>query len=142
MSAALESTPRIELLAAETRRGETWENQASGRALDRMGGALGFSGAPELIKAARGGNAAAAKSVSLWFDRLALGIASIISVLDPQLVLLTGGVSREGDWFIDNLRRRVASMTSPSTADVNIQLSRFDTRAVAYGALISAKGGE
>ncbi len=51
MSAALESTPRIELLAAETRRGETWENQASGRALDRMGGALGFSGAPELIKA-------------------------------------------------------------------------------------------
>lgn len=56
-----------------------------------------FSGvqaeAPEIVARARGGDASAAASLEAYVDRLARGLASVINVLDPSVVVLGGGMS-------------------------------------------------
>jgi fructokinase len=49
--------------------------------------------APAIVAAARGGHAAAAESLARYEDRLARGLATVIDVLDPDVVVLGGGMS-------------------------------------------------
>ena len=47
----------------------------------------------EIVAKAGGGDAAAAASYGRYVDRLARGLASVINVLDPEIVVLGGGMS-------------------------------------------------
>ncbi len=47
-----------------------------------------------------------------WLDHLGRGIASIIQLLDPQAIILGGGLS-QGEGFIDALRPNVISYLAP-----------------------------
>jgi fructokinase len=49
--------------------------------------------APELVKRAEAGDAAANATLERYEDRLARGLATIINTLDPDAVVLAGGVS-------------------------------------------------
>ena len=49
--------------------------------------------ATDIAKAARSGDRAALDSLSLYRDRLARGLASVINVLDPDIIVLGGGLS-------------------------------------------------
>jgi len=49
--------------------------------------------APEIAEAAARGDEAAAIAVARYHDRLARGLASVINVLDPDVVILGGGMS-------------------------------------------------
>jgi len=49
--------------------------------------------ATDIAKAARNGDRAALDSLSLYRDRLARGLASVINVLDPDIIVLGGGLS-------------------------------------------------
>lgn len=112
-----------------------WEDLASGRALDDAARCLGLSSGPDLIATARQGNVESLVAMERWIDNLANGIASIISILDPELVLLTGGVTAHGDWFIKKVREIVAEAASPLTGRTPVELCRYGTDAVARGAL-------
>ncbi len=71
---------------------ETWIS-GPGLARDhalRAGGALGTH---EIVAAARDGDAAAAASMARYEDRLARGLATVINVLDPDVIVLGGGMS-------------------------------------------------
>jgi fructokinase len=48
---------------------------------------------PELVKRAEAGDPAANATLARYEDRLARGLASIINVLDPDAIVLAGGVS-------------------------------------------------
>ncbi|HMS81779.1 MAG TPA: ROK family protein [Burkholderiaceae bacterium] len=63
-------------LAADHRR-------ATGEALDALA----------IARRAAGGDAGCAASVDRWLDRLARGLAMVIDVLDPDVVVLGGGLS-------------------------------------------------
>ena len=71
---------------------ETW---LSGPGLERDHRAHG--GVPgsthEIARAAAGGDAAASAALERYVDRLARGLAAVIDVLDPDVVVLGGGVS-------------------------------------------------
>jgi fructokinase len=49
--------------------------------------------APEIVSAAQAGNGAARETVERYVERLARGLASVINVLDPDVIVLGGGMS-------------------------------------------------
>ncbi|MCS6877661.1 MAG: ROK family protein [Geminicoccaceae bacterium] len=49
---------------------------------------------PEIVARAQAGDAAARATLERWFDRLARGLACVINLLDPEVVVLGGGLSR------------------------------------------------
>jgi fructokinase len=49
--------------------------------------------APEIVSAAQAGNGAARDTVERYVERLARGLASVINVLDPDVIVLGGGMS-------------------------------------------------
>jgi fructokinase len=58
--------------------------------------------AEAIARAAASGDAAAEASLARYVDRLARGLASVINIIDPEVVVLGGGLSR-----IDSLYRLV-----------------------------------
>ena len=67
----------------------------SGPAFERDHRALGGPplAAPEVVQAARAGGAAATSALARYVDRLARGLAVIVDVLDPDVIVLGGGMS-------------------------------------------------
>ena len=53
--------------------------------------------APDIVSAAANGEPRAAMSLSLYCDRLARSLASIVNVLDPDVIVLGGGMSNAPD---------------------------------------------
>lgn len=60
-----------------------------------------------VIDAARKGDKAAVEAFDEYTTHLANGIVTIISFLDPDLIVLGGGVSRAGDFLVEPVRRKV-----------------------------------
>lgn len=60
-----------------------------------------------VFAAARAGEPAARWAVEQYAHDLAEGIAALVLTLDPDLVVLGGGVSRSGDVLLDPLRRHL-----------------------------------
>tara|TARA_R110000744_G_scaffold77899_5_gene153715 strand:- start:23878 stop:24783 length:906 start_codon:yes stop_codon:yes gene_type:complete len=71
---------------------ETWLS-GPGLARDHAARNGGDLGAADIFAAADAGDAPARRSVELHSDRLARGIASVLNILDAEVVVLGGGVS-------------------------------------------------
>lgn len=92
--------------------------------------------------AARGGDAAAAAAFENISWHLGLGIANLVHLLDPRMVVLGGGVSRSGDLFIDRVRDTVAARGVPELVrDVRVELSTLGSEAGVIGAAAVAWEG-
>ena len=74
-----------------------------------LGGRPEFS-CKDIFGAAAAGDALAARIVEETADYLAAGITSLLHVLNPERVVLTGGMMGAGDAFLDRVRRRVREM--------------------------------
>lgn len=90
-----------------------WETEASGPALARR---AGTATAEEAIQAARAGDARALDAVSQTADYLAMGLASLIAILDPQIVVLGGGVMQASDLMLEQIQRKARDWTQPVAA--------------------------
>jgi fructokinase len=55
----------------------------------------------EIAARAAGGEAAAQASLARWSDRLARGLATVIGVLDPHVIVFGGGLSNVGSLYGD-----------------------------------------
>jgi len=87
---------------ANRRRG-AFEEAAAAAGVVRMAKELGMKmpiTAEGVFAASRRGDATAARVVEAEAQRLALAIATIIPVLDPELVILGGGIGRNGDLLL------------------------------------------
>lgn len=62
---------------------------------------------PELISLYLKGDPAAVGALQLHFDYLAAGIVSLINIFDPQQVVVGGGITQCGDFYLSEVRRRV-----------------------------------
>ena len=60
-----------------------------------------FLQAPEIAARAQGGDEAAKASIARYCDRLARGLAVIINVLDPEVIVLAGGMSNVRQLYRD-----------------------------------------
>jgi len=86
------------------------EGLASGRAVDAAAERLlgAGSGTRELVAAARGGDARALEAIESAGWWLGVGIASIVSLLNPELIVIGGGFGEAFDLLIGPAREVLA----------------------------------
>ena len=88
-----------------------WERYASGTALVaeyiELGGDSEVSG-PAITAAAQRGDALAQAAITSIGEWLGLGLASLIAVLDPERIVIGGGVAEAGNLLLAPARRAMA----------------------------------
>ncbi|MFF3558793.1 ROK family protein [Streptomyces sp. NPDC002574] len=93
---------------------DTLEDAVSGDAVVRTARALGMTGpltAKKVFDAARAGDAAAVAAVRQEGERLAHTVAAVAAVLDPDLIVLGGGVGHSADLLLSTLRESLRGLT-------------------------------
>ncbi len=60
-----------------------------------------------IFNAAKKGDKVAEKAVNRMTDYLGVGIVNIISVIDPEIIIIGGGVSEAGEYLLEKVRKAV-----------------------------------
>lgn len=109
-----------------------WESEAAGPSLARR---AGKETAEAAVAAARAGDVQALKAVSQTADYLAMGIAALIAALDPEIVVLGGGVMQASDLMFEQIRRNALAWTQPVAAQhVRVEITALGEDAGLMGA--------
>ena len=88
-----------------------------------------------VVAAARSGNTDAQDAVRRTAEYLAMGVAALIAVLDPDMVVLGGGLMQAGDLLLEPIRFLALSWTQPVAAGrVRIELTALGEDAGLLGA--------
>ncbi|MDE3071028.1 MAG: ROK family protein, partial [Acidobacteriota bacterium] len=129
----------------------------SGRALDALAGslaerepesALGRLAAaearavcgPDLVDAARGGDAGALAALDLFGERLGVGVANLINTFDPEVVAIGGGASSAGRLLLGPVTRSALRFVLPGVGTrCEIRIARSGPLAGVHGAALLAK---
>jgi len=93
--------------------------------------------AAQVLDAARAGDPRATEVVRELGAHLGLALAAIVPVLDPGLVILGGGIGRNGDVLLAPIRRELAAL---SPIQPTIVLSELGEDAEVLGAVSMALG--
>ncbi|MGQ9801891.1 MAG: ROK family protein [Candidatus Saccharicenans sp.] len=92
-----------------------------------------------VCEAARQGKAEALELVREIQDYLAMGLANLISTLNPEVVVLGGGLFRSPDLFFEPLKKKFKKWAQPLAArSVKLVLSALGQEAALYGCARSA----
>lgn len=122
--------------AAYARLGRSAAARTNGAILRRMTHEDPTSIDAEVVfRAASEGDRASQRVVQELTERLARGIASLVLVLDPSVVILGGGISRAGDALLGPLRSILADLVP---LPPNVVISTLGDEAVALGAVCVA----
>lgn len=118
----------------EARRRGRFEAAAAGDAVVRLAAEAGLDApsAQAVFELARQGDARAQAVVDEEARLLTLGLAAIVPVIDPELIILGGGVGHNGDVLIEPIRQGLAGST-PFTPE--IVTAALGTDAVVQGAV-------
>jgi glucokinase len=109
-----------------------WEAEAAGPALARR---LNSNSAEDVVAAARSGDPAALAAVEDTARYLGLGIANLISILNPEMIVLGGGLMQAGDLFLPTIRSMLPIWAQPIAAQqVRIELTQLGEDAGLLGA--------
>jgi glucokinase len=128
---------------------------AAGHALDRLAaqaanlhpesalGRLRAEGKPVLgadaVSAAQAGDAAAARMVEIWGQRLGIGVANAINTFDPDEVVIGGGAARAGKLLLEPAERVARGYVLPGLGRrTTIRLARHGVGAGILGAALLA----
>jgi glucokinase len=91
--------------------------------------------AKAVFDAAAAGDLLAAAIVDDTARYLAIGAATVMHVLDPQMIVFAGGMTAAGDDFLQRIRRHVKSVAFPiPAAKCEIRYSELGTNAGVIGA--------
>jgi glucokinase len=90
-----------------------WETEAAGPAVARR---AGMESAEAVVTAARAGDEKARAALDATADYLALGVAGLIAVLNPEMVVLGGGLMQASDLLLDRIRHNALRWTQPIAA--------------------------
>jgi glucokinase len=94
----------------------------------------------DVFEAAQKGDALAKRIVEETADYLAAGITSILHILNPERVVLTGGMMGAGDEFLNEVRRRVRqSAFERASSTCEICWSTLGGEAGILGAALAAE---
>ena len=108
------------------------ETEAAGPAVARR---AGMDSAEAVVSAARAGDPAALQVLRTTADYLALAVAGLIAVVDPQMVVLGGGLMQAGDLLLEPIRSNALTWTQPvAAARVRIERTTLGEDAGLLGA--------
>ena len=98
-------------------------------------GVRGARDAKAIFDAARDGDRAARRVVAGVAERVALAVAAVAPVVDPELVILGGSIGRQGDLLLEDVERELAAL---SPFRPRIEVSALGEDAELYGAVTLA----
>lgn len=116
------------------------EHWASGRALDRLARDRGFDDGPALTDAADEGDERAVEGLRILGERLGVGIAAVITLLEPEAVVVGGGVSRAGELLVGPAREAAHRLLLPGLGtETEIRVASLGPQAGLRGAALLAR---
>ena len=89
--------------------------------------------ARDIFDAAKGGDAVARELVDRLCEILAIAMADISNVADPEVYVIGGGVSRAGTILVDGIRRHFAERAFHACENTEIVLATLGNDAGIYG---------
>jgi glucokinase len=116
------------------------EHWASGSALDRLAVEHGFDDGVAVTAAAQAGDATAVDVLRILGERLGVGIAALITLLEPEAVVIAGGVSAAGELLVGPARSAARRLLLPGLgAETEIRVSGHGPHAGVRGAALLAR---
>jgi glucokinase len=110
-----------------------WESLASGPALEASYSA-GTTGAAEICQRAGAEEPRARQAVERVRRYLGIGLANVVTMCGPDVVLLGGGVMGDADLFLDDIRLMVHALaTQVPTDGLRIEVVNFSEAAAIRG---------
>lgn len=88
-----------------------------------------------VFEAARAGDELAKSIVNKFARYLGAGIASLLNILNPEMVIIGGGMAQSGDIFLESVREIISKRALRATAkDVRVVLAKLGKDAGVIGA--------
>jgi len=88
----------------------------------------------ELVNAALDGDPSSVELMRYAGSKLGIGIANMLSLLNPTTVVLGGGLARAGDLVLDAVRETVLLQTLPAISSTEIKTTSLNEWGIAIGA--------
>lgn len=98
-----------------------------------------YLNAKEIFDAAKKGDEIALQIVDKSAYYLAIGLANIANTLNPNKILLGGGVSKAGDMLLERVRKYFKELAFYSIRETEIELATLFNEAGIYGCFYSVK---
>ena len=117
------------------------ERHASGRALDAAAASIGLAGGAALINAARSGAPAAIAAREGPMRVLGTARAGAVALLDPQTLILAGGVASATDIVAPPLLAALRRHLPPHLRTIDVQAGAFGPQAGLVGAAFAGQAG-
>lgn len=118
------------------------ERQAAGRALDMIGKQAGFGDGRGLVAAAREGEARALSALDHPTRALGVSLATVVALLDPEAIVLAGGVAAAADVLVPMVRGAMERQLPPHLRSVRIEKGAFGPNASLVGAAFAGARGQ
>jgi glucokinase len=120
---------------AVARRAAAIAAQRPTRMLELAGGCLELITPETVVEAARGGDPAAQDVLAETARYLGMGLANLVSLLNPQMIVLGGGLMAGAEWLLEPARREMMVWAQPVAAQtVRVVLSELGADAALLGA--------
>lgn len=118
----------------------TLERLAAGPALNELAASRGFADGHAAVEAARHGDDRAMECVRIIGERLGIGIANLINVFDPDVVVVGGGVGASAGELLLHPAREIAQqfILRGVGTRTEIRLARYGSEAGVLGAALMA----
>jgi glucokinase len=117
----------------------SFESLTSGRALDALAAEHGLGRGPDVLAAGQAGDSQASALIALLGQRLGIGIANVINIFDPELVVVGGGVGAAGELLLGPARESARRFVLPGVGETTeIRLARSGAEAGVRGAALLA----
>jgi glucokinase len=120
---------------AVARRAAAIAAQRPTRMLELAGGCLELITPETVVEAARRGDPAAQDVLAETARYLGMGLANLVSLLNPQMIVLGGGLMAGAEWLLEPARREMMVWAQPVAAQtVRVVLSELGADAALLGA--------
>ena len=107
--------------------------------VEMVGGKIEDITAEKVGAAARNGDSLALDVLAQAANYLGVGMANLVNIFNPEMIVLGGGMAKLGDLLIDPARRVVAEKAFPISAQaVRIVTAQLGDEAGVYGAAVFA----
>ncbi|MFK5675888.1 MULTISPECIES: ROK family protein [unclassified Ligilactobacillus] len=111
----------------------TWEQRSSTIALEKRLSGLGLTPIDAFAQMDRDPNVG--HIMMKWFDEIGRGLANIILIIDPELLLIGGAVSLQEECLIKPLKTAVRRHLPKGFLDTEIKAAQLHNDAALYGAV-------
>lgn len=113
-----------------------------GSALTRLAGAAAGGEARHLAKALGEGDPLAQRILDETCEHLAFGLSHMVHLLNPEIIVLGGGLSLLGDWLSDRVRKHLPRFLMKAFGNgPEIMIAALGEDVVPAGALLLAESG-